>query len=157
MAAPVRGGFSYRDHGKEELLSNAQPSSVVPLADEIAKMQAKVEELKAKAKERDAATLTGAAEYAATLRQSIRESAAQLRQLRVRMQNADAGAGGPFEPLPDATPSTESDDSLSAFIVDQHAKGKLKFSTLAALEAKDLETVGKTLDDLIARVEAKLK
>jgi ssDNA-binding Zn-finger/Zn-ribbon topoisomerase 1 len=156
-----RGGFSYRDHGKEELLSNARPANEpvgpTPLADEIAKMQAKVEELKAKAKERDAASLTGKAEYAAALRQSIRESAAQLRQLRVRMQNADAGAGGPFEPLPDATPSTESDDSLSAFIVDQHAKGKLKFSTLAALEAKDLETVGKTLDDLIARVEAKLK
>ena len=57
----------------------------------------------------------------------------------------------------EATPSTESDDSLSAFIVDRHSKGKLKFSTLAALEAKDLEAVGKELDDLITLVEAKLK
>ena len=157
-----RGGFSYRDHGKEALLSNAKPVNEpvgpTPLQDEIAKMQAKVDEMKAKAKERDAASLTGAAEYAATLRQSIRESAAVLRQLRVRMQNAALAPGdGPPTPLPDATPSTESDDSLSAFIVDQHAKGLLKFSTLGALEGNDLEKVGKTLDDLIVKVEAKLK
>ena len=72
-----------------------------------------------------------------------------------KSQNAEFGVAP--VPVPEAAPSTESDDSLSAFIVDQHAKGKLKFSTLAALEAKDLETVGKTLDDLIVRVEAKLK
>jgi hypothetical protein len=153
----VRGGFSYRDHGKEGLLANApRPNEPVgPTALDIAGMQEKVAGMKAKAAERDAASLTGAAEYATALRQSIRESAAQLRQLRVRMQNAEFGVAP--VPVPEAVPSTESDDSLSAFIVDQHAKGLLKFSTLAALEGKDLETVGKTLDDLIVRVEAKLK
>jgi len=154
-AAEPRKGFSYRDHGLQELLSNAQPLNepVGPTPLDIAGMQAKVEEMKAKAAARDAKPDPGKTIYLATVREGIRESAAQLRQLRVRMQNAEGGS----TPLPEATPSTESDESLAAFVTDQHSKGKLTAATLATLGEKDLETVGKTLDDLIVRVEAKLK
>jgi|GEM_PF-1259692 len=155
-AAEPRKGFSYRDHGLQGLMSNAQPLNepVGPTPLDIAGMQAKVEEMKAKAAARDAKPDPGKTIYLATVREGIRESAAQLRQLRVRMQNAE---GGFTTPLPEATPSTESDESLAAFVTDQHSKGKLTAATLATLGEKDLETVGKTLDDLIVRVEAKLK
>ena len=152
-APAVRGGFSYRDHGKKALLANAprpnEPEGPTPLADEIAKMQAKVEELKAKARARDHVAEDGKTEYLATLREGIRESAAVLRQLRVRMKNAE---GGEPMPVPEAVPSSDSDESLAVFIANQYP-GK----TLPALNERELETVSKTLDDLIVRVKARLK
>ena len=121
-----------------------------PLADEIAKMQAKVDEMKAKARERD-----GKAVYLANLREQAREAAAVLRQLRVRSENVHNQQS---TPLPPATPSTASDESLQAYIAARGAKEKaFKGQTLATLGEKELQSVVDALEELTAKVSAKLQ
>jgi hypothetical protein len=121
-----------------------------PLSDEIARMQAKVDEMKAKARERD-----GRAVYLNSLREQAREAAALLRQLRVRSQNV--GATNPV-PLPPATPNTNSDESLQAYIAARGEKEKaFKGQTLATLGEKELQSVVDALEELTAKVSAKLQ
>jgi hypothetical protein len=121
-----------------------------PLSDEIAKMQAMVDEMKAKAKERD-----GRAVYLNSLREQAREAAALLRQLRVRSQNV--GATQPV-PLPPATPNTSSDESLQVYIAARGEKEKaFKGQTLATLGEKELQSVVDALEELTAKVSAKLQ
>jgi hypothetical protein len=87
--------------------------------------------------------------FLATLRQQARESAAVLRQLRVRLNNA----AGDVQPVPEATPSTDSDDSLSAYILDAFGKDR----TLGSLNEKELADMLGKFEELTKRVEAKLK
>jgi hypothetical protein len=99
----------------------------------------------------------GKTEYLATLRQQAREAAASLRQLRVRMLNAEKASeialgNAQAIPVPEAKPGTDSDESLAKFVADTFP-GK----TLDALNAGELEKITTTLDALIVRVEAKLK
>jgi hypothetical protein len=99
----------------------------------------------------------GKEEYLASLRQQARESAAVLRQLRVRLENRnnkEAIALGSAQaiPLPQATPSTDSDDSLTAYISDAYPD-----KTLATLNEAELGTMLEKFEELTKRVEARLK
>ena len=118
----------------------------LPLAEGIADLQARVDAMKAKAAARD----SGQANYMENLRRGARENAAHLRQLRIRLSNVEHPEA--VQPVPEATPSSDSDASLETFIAAQ-VPGK----TLATLELKELEAVSKVLEELIPRVEAKLK
>jgi len=99
----------------------------------------------------------GKAEYLATLRQQARESAAVLRQLRIRKTNHDnreaiALGSAQAVPVPEAKPSTDSDESLAAYIAETF-KGK----TLATLDESEFATMLAKFEDLTKSVEAKLK
>lgn len=99
----------------------------------------------------------GKEEYLATLRQQARESAAVLRQLRVRLENRnnkEAIALGSAQaiPLPQATPGTESDDSLTAYISDAYPS-----KTLATLDEAEVSAMLGKFEELTKRVEARLK
>jgi hypothetical protein len=59
-------------------------------------------------------------------------------------------------PLPNTEPSTDSDESLAVYLLDQAAKRNISAPTLAALNEQDLEKVNKALEDLTAKVTASL-
>lgn len=105
----------------------------------------------------------GREEYRNSLREQAREAAAVLRQLRVRsenVRNAQAIALGTMQavPLPPATPSTGSDESLQAYITARGEKEKgFKGQTLATLGEPELELVVEALEDMTAKVAAKLQ
>ena len=161
--APLHMEAEERGQGAREAIDRLeanQPVGPVSIKEGVNDLKEMVEGLKAKAAKRDgkpAADQDGITQYTATLREGIRESAAILRQLGVRQKNAK---GGESLPIPEAAPSTESDESLAAFIASaQNDKGKLLYpdKTLATLELKELEAVGKVLEDAIVAVKAKLK
>lgn len=91
----------------------------------------------------------GEAEYLNTLRQQARESAAMLRQIRIRLSNIENKAAIALgtitpTPVPGDQPSSESDESLAVYV-----NSKFPGRTLNALGATELETIVSALEKLI--------
>jgi len=94
----------------------------------------------------------GEAEYLSELRHQARSGAAVLRQLRIKMKNAEAALQGQDPaPVPDATPNEDSEASLAAFVA-----AKFPGKVLDALAEAELEAVTTQISDLIVKVEAQV-
>jgi hypothetical protein len=130
-APAVRGGFSYRDHGKQELLSNAQPLD---------------------------APLDGEEEYLDSLRMQAREVAAIVVHLRIKLTNRknaeEIALGTKAElALTPLTPTPQSDESLTAFVANTYSKTLAELTEAELDGTDDKPGVLRTLSGIVDRIE----